>query len=113
MNTQKTKSGVKLKYDIGLIYHCIDRHCSSMGMDDEEFWTLEESIAKLRAFLDSLPEGTQQEVLNSRQYWIAVNDFMSEWSGDISPVEGWPKELLARLPLTPNSFGIERLCTWL
>ncbi len=102
MNTQKSKSGVNLKYEIGIIYQCIDRHCSSTCMDDDEYWTLEESIAKLKAFLDILPEGTQQEVMNSSQYWIAVNDLMSDWSESISPVNGWSTDLVARLPLTPK-----------
>ncbi len=113
MITQNIESGVNLGYDIGLIYYCIDSHCSSMGMDDDEFWALEESIAKLKAFLDILPEGTQQEVMNSSQYWIAVNDLMSDWRESISPVGGWPTDLVARLPLTRNSFDIERVCTWL
>lgn len=102
MYTHKIKSGANLIYEIGFIYQCIDRHCSSMCMDDDEFWTLEESIAKLKAFFDILPKKTQQEVLNSSHYWIQVNDFMSDLSGNISPGGGWPKELLARLPLAPK-----------
>ena len=102
MNTQNTESGANLKYEIDFIYQYIDWNCSSMSMHDHEFWALVESIAKLKAFLDILPEATQHEVMNSSQYWIAVNDLMSDWSESISPVGGWPTDLVARLPLTPK-----------
>ena len=102
MDMQRTKSGENLIHEIAFIYECIDRHCTSMDMNDHEFWTLHESIAKLMAFLNILPEGTQQEVLYASQYWIAVNDFMSDWSESIFPGNGWPTDLVARLPLTPK-----------
>ena len=102
MITRNTVPGVNLKYEIDFIYQHIDWNCSSMSMHDHEFWALEESIAKLKAFFDLLPEETQQEVMNTSQYWTAVNDCMSDWSESISPVGGWPTDLVARLPLTPK-----------
>ena len=112
MITQNTELGMNLKYEIDFIYEYFDWNCSAMSMHDHEFWALEESIAKLRAFLDILPEETQQEVMNSSQYWIAVNDLMRYWSESFV-VSGWPPDLVARLPLTPNSVGIEGVRTWL
>ena len=100
MKTPKANLGVNLRQEIYLINELIDENCSYMASGD--YWAIKECLAKLGSFLWDLPEGTQQEVLNSGQYWTDVNDYMNAWIECTSPEGGWCKGLLARLPLGPE-----------
>ena len=66
-------------------------------MHEEELCIIDECLCRLEAFIHLLPRDVQDEVLNSSKYLFVVRGLLTNWSETISPLNGWPPDLVARL----------------
>jgi len=66
--------------------------------DDGSFWGVIERLSRAIALIEALPAALVEDTLASIQCLTDFNDYMTDWADGISPMGGWSKDLLARLP---------------